>query len=126
MRSWLCPGDSIKQREITREKGELPPIANCKLLLRRSAVPSLQRRGLKFIDLAARRRRAWTLAGGTRALFSAYHRNNESKRTAPCKGDEDSSHPVGVRALLVSDNRGLRSLTLANPRLISWHASGVR
>ena len=26
----------------------------------------------------ARRRRAWTLAGGTRALFSAYHRYNES------------------------------------------------
>ena len=41
-------------------------------------------RPLKFID-EPRRRRARTLAGGTRAFFSAYHRKNESSESRTLK-----------------------------------------
>src|SRR5213593_3560490 len=72
-----------------------------------------------------RRRRERTIAGGTRAFVSAYHRNNEAheNRTlnrvrgflAPCWGaDSYGNHHPGVTLA-----------ALANPRLISRHASGV-
>src|SRR5207247_6540215 len=52
------------------------------LFCRRRAVTN---RTLKFIDFEARRRRARTLAGGTRAFFSAYHRKDESSESRTLK-----------------------------------------
>jgi len=52
------------------------------MLRRKRAVTD---RALKFIDFEPRRRRARTLAGGTRAFFSAYHRKNESSESRTLK-----------------------------------------
>src|SRR5206468_4345512 len=87
-------------------------------------------RALEFGRFLPRRRRERTIAGGTRASFSAYHRNNEApeKRTlnrvrgflAPRWG------PAGVRTSIGIHHPGVTLAALANPRLISRHASGVR
>jgi len=59
-------------------------------------------RALEFGRFLPRRRRERTIAGGTRASFSAYHRNNEApeKRTlnrVPEQGARIPGTPLGPR-----------------------------
>src|SRR5438045_7597533 len=77
-------------------------------------LPSLAREGSEVWLFFTRRRRARTLAGGTRAFSSAYHRDYEATEIRTLKGCRNSSHAAGVRMVLGLSSRwlcSLRSLT---------------
>src|SRR5438093_9523356 len=62
------------------------------------------------------------------AFFSAYPRNNEAHENRTPNGVRGSSHPVGPRWGADSywnHHPGVTLAALANPRIISRHASGV-
>src|SRR6059058_1936463 len=73
-----------------------------------------------------RRRRARTLAGDTRAFSSAYHRDYDATEIRTLKGCRNSSHPAGVRMAFAIIIPVVTLAALANHRLLSGHASGVR
>src|SRR5438874_6799765 len=83
-------------------------------------------RGSRVWLFFTRRRRARTLAGGTRAFSSAYHRDYEATEIRTLKGCRNSSHPAGVRMAFGTIIPVVTLAALVNHRLLSGHASGVR
>src|SRR5216117_3229949 len=73
-----------------------------------------------------RRRRERTIAGGTRAFFSAYHRNNEAHENRTLNRVRGFLAPRWGADFYWNHHPGVTLAALANPRLISRHASGVR
>src|SRR5438874_5144978 len=67
-----------------------------------------------------------TLAGGTRPLYRAYHRDYEATEIRTLKGCRNSSHPAGVRMAFGIIIPVVTLAALVNHRLLSGHASGVR
>ena len=74
------------------------------------AITPASRPGPRVWLFFTRRRRARTLAGGTRAFSSAYHRDYEATEIRTLKGCRNSSHPAGCAWLLGLSSRWLRSL----------------
>src|SRR5881397_3455720 len=72
-----------------------------------------------------RRRRERTIAGGTRAFFSAYHRNNEAHENRTLNRVRGFLAPRWGADFYGNHHPGVTLAALANPRLISRHASGV-
>src|SRR5881296_1668265 len=72
-----------------------------------------------------RRRRERTIAGGTRAFFSAYHRNNEAHENRTLNRVRGFLAPRWGADSYGNHHPGVTLAALANPRLISRHASGV-
>src|SRR5213593_207050 len=72
-----------------------------------------------------RRRRERTIAGGTRAFFSAYHRNNEAHENRTLNRVRGFLAPCWSADSYWNHHPGVTLAALANPRLISRHASGV-
>src|SRR5437867_6795090 len=73
-----------------------------------------------------RRRRERTIAGDTRAFFSAYHRNNEAHENRTLNRVRGFLAPRWGANFYWNHRPGVTLAALANPRLISRHASGVR
>src|SRR5437867_12929705 len=72
-----------------------------------------------------RRRRERTIAGGTRAFFSAYHRNNEAHENRTLNRVRGFLAPRWGADSYWNHHPGVTLAALANPRLISRYASGV-
>src|SRR5881296_2788452 len=66
-----------------------------------------------------RRRRERTLAGGTRAFFSAYHRNNEAHENRTLNRVRGFLAPRWGADFYWNHHPGVTLAALANPRLIS-------
>src|SRR5206468_7857775 len=80
---------------------------------------TLETEGSGVWPFLPRRKRERTIAGGTRAFFSAYHRNNESSESRTLKRVRGLLAPLGCERLFISDTGGCARCRSLNPRLIS-------
>ena len=88
-------------------------------------IPLLEKEGSGVWPFLPRRRRERTIAGGTRAFFSAYHRNNEAHENRTLNRVRGFLAPCWSADSYWNHHPGVTLAALANPRLISRHASGV-